>query len=132
MASRKQGYSLRDIIIKYNDKIVGGAQTMEASMKQSNTVYGEAGTNKPTFILRGEMRYEGSIEKVEFNFAFAKDILNFDNGDSPEFTLTGINKKTGETVNVIGAVFKEWNWSTNLTDATKTSYPFDALDIKLK
>lgn len=132
MAKRKQGYSLRDIVIRYNDTIIGGAQSLNVELAQENSVYGEAGTNKPIFILPGEMRYTGSIEKVEFDFTFAKDVIDFEEGNNPYFTLTGINKVTGETVTVVDAVFKGWKWNPQMSEATKTDYPFDALDVKLK
>lgn len=130
--ARKEGFTLADVRVELNGQVVGGIQSMSVTWTQDNKGYGEAGTNKKMYIQDGAIDIAGKVEKLVLDYDFIKKNFDLTAGYNPYFTLVGVNKKTGATVTVVDAKFKGFDLPMTLTEATKHSLDYDALDLIIK
>jgi len=132
MAAEKQSYTLEDCDIYFNGNLVGGVQSLTATMEQDNQPVHEAGSKKPREIRDGQITYSGSVEQLHLDVDTIKELVDLEDGNNPYFDIVGKtkNKNPERTLVVRDAKFKGFSLSLGLTDNTVVSRDFDALDIK--
>ena len=133
MADLKQSFTLEDVEIFMNGNIVGSAQSLTVALEQDNKPIHANGSKKPREILDGQMTYSGSIERLFLDKETITDLVDLENGANPYFDLIGVtkNKNPERKVLVVDAKLKGFSIDFGLTDETKVSQDFDALDLKI-
>ena len=129
-----ESFTLQDVEIEINGTIVGGAQALSATYAQENKPILEGGTHKPREILDGSIAINGSVERLFLDVDLIKSVIDLEDGTNPYVDIVGVTKnKTPERrVTIVSAKFKGFNIEMGLTDETKNTMEFDALDINLK
>lgn len=129
-----QSVTLEDIQIEMNGNIVGGAQSAEVKMEQANKPIHEGGTKKPREILDGEMNYSGTLERLFLDKTTITELIDMETGNNPYFDIVGVtvDKNPERKIIVRNAKFKGFSISLALTDETKVSQEFDAMDMDIQ
>ena len=130
----KESFTLQDVRIEMGGNIVGGAQSANFSYDQENKPIHEGGTKKPREILNGPITVTGTVERLFLDAATITDLVDLKTGNNPYFDIIGVtqNKDPQRKIIVIGAKFKGFKLDLALTDETKVSQDFDALDVDIK
>ena len=133
MAELRQAFNLEDVNIEMGGSIVGSAQSVSISMEQDNKPIHGNGSKKPLEILDGQITYTGSVERLFLDKETITDLVDLENGANPYFNLVGVtkNKNPERKITVVDAKFKGFSMDLGLTDETKVSQDFDALDINI-
>lgn len=134
MASTRQVFTLEDVDLEIDGKIVGGAQSVSVKWEQQNEPKYQSGSKKPFEIRDGQVAISGSIEQFFLDADMINDLHGLNDGNNPYFNIIGItkNKTPKRKVIIVDAKFKGFSLEFGLTDDTKTSRDFDALDIIIK
>ncbi len=132
MAAEKQSFTLEDCDVYFRGNLVGGVQALSVSMSQDNKPIHEAGNKKPREIMDGQITYSGSVEQLYLDVDTIKQLVDLETGNNPYFDIVGKtkNKTPKRTIVVRDAKFKGFSLSLGLTDETKITREFDALDVK--
>lgn len=134
MASNKQSFTLQDLVITIDGNIVGGAQSVNVEYAQENKPIHEGGTKKPREILDGPITVAGTVERLFLDKETITDLIDLTEGNNPYFNIVGVtkNKNPERKVTIIDCKFKGFTMDIALTDETKISQEFDALDINIE
>jgi len=126
----KESFTLEDVQITLGDNIVGGCQSLSLSVEQDNKPIHAAGSKKPREIMDGQITISGSVEELFLDVETIKELVDQKNGNNPYFKITGVtkNKDPLRTISIMDAKFKGFSLELGLTDETKVSRDFDALD----
>lgn len=134
MAEIKQSFMLEDVDIEIGGVTVGSIQSLTVELAQENKPLGGNASKKPREIMRGPMRYTGTVEDLFLDVDTIKSLVDLENGDNPYFDLVGVtrNKNPERRVSIRDAVFRGLSLNFALGEETKTSQDFDALDLDVK
>lgn len=129
-----QTITLNDVIIELEGTIVGGAQSLSFTWEQDNEAQHQGGSKKPYGIKQGQITISGTLEQHWLNTDEIKELVDFENGNSPYFTLIGTTKdRTPERkVKIIDAMFNNVEGSVEMGDPSSITRNFDALDFDMK
>lgn len=132
MVKVKESFDLEDAEVQINGNIAGGVQSISVTKEQDNKVIHEAGSKKPREIRDGQETFNGSVEQLYVDPNVVSDLVDA-NGNNIPFDMVVVtkNKTPPKKMTIRGMKFKGFSIELGLTDDSKISRDFDALDVRL-